>query len=253
MAMSMDIPEPSTSAANGSTKAHPYNHQSYWLRRRICKFLLRTIAFTMLARVERVEGQEYVPQSGPAILMINHIAFIDPLVLVHISPRDIVPMAKEEAYHYPIIGIFPRIWGVIPVKREGADRRAIQRALEVLAAGEIVLVAPEGTRNKSMQAAKEGAAYLASRSGAPIIPTAIQSTVGFPSHPFSARWRQPGAHIRYGPPILYKPEYRKAKGQELRLMADEAMYKLAPLLAPELRGYYADYHQVVFRTIQDSP
>jgi 1-acyl-sn-glycerol-3-phosphate acyltransferase len=49
--------------------------------------------------------------------MINHIAFVDPIVVLHIVPRNIVPMAKIEVYDYPLVGIFPRLWNVIPVRR----------------------------------------------------------------------------------------------------------------------------------------
>jgi 1-acyl-sn-glycerol-3-phosphate acyltransferase len=90
------------------------------------RFLIRTIGFTVLVKLASVEGLENVPSHGPAILMINHIAFVDPIVVLHLVPRNIVPMAKVEVYDYPVVGIFPRLWGVIPVRREEVDRRAIQ-------------------------------------------------------------------------------------------------------------------------------
>ncbi len=139
-----------------------YEHARNNRVRRVLRFLLRYIGFTLLAKVNRVEGQENIPESGPAILMINHIAFIDSIVVLHVTKRDIVPMAKIEVYDYPVIGIFPHLWGVIPVRREEVDRRAIQQSLEVLRAGELVLVAPEGTRGPALKQGKEGIAYLAS-------------------------------------------------------------------------------------------
>ena len=102
-----------------------YDHASFELRRRFLRFLIRNIGFTLLAKLDHVEGLEHIPSTGPAILMINHIAMIDPIVVMHVIPRNIVPMAKIEVYNYPFIGIFPRIWGVIPVRREEVDRRAI--------------------------------------------------------------------------------------------------------------------------------
>ena len=75
---------------------------------------MRHVGFTILAKVERVDGLENVPADGPAIMMMNHIAFIDPLVMVHIAPRNIVPLAKEEAYKIPVVGIFPWLWGGDP-------------------------------------------------------------------------------------------------------------------------------------------
>ena len=113
--------------------------------------------------------------------MINHINFIDPFVVLHILPRNIVPMAKVEVYTYPIVGIFPRIYGVIPVQREEIDRRAVQGALDVLKAGEIILVAPEAHRGPQLRTGKEGIAYLATRANVPIVPVAIDGTIGFPT------------------------------------------------------------------------
>ena len=156
------------------TRRVEYNHADWENKRRFLRFLLKTLAFTLLVRLERVEGLENIPKSGPGILLMNHIGWVDPIVLVHITPRYIVPLAKVEVYDYPVIGIFPRLWGVIPVQREGVDRQAVQGALNVLNQQEIILVAPEGTRNPTLQQGKGGFAYLASRSGAPIIPVTIE-------------------------------------------------------------------------------
>src|SRR4030067_1794772 len=103
-----------------------YEHERFEPRRRFLRFLIRWIGFTLLVKLDHVEGVEKVPLKGPAILMINHINFIDPFVVLHSLPRNIVPMAKIEVYSYPIVGIFTRIYGGIPVQREELDRRAVQ-------------------------------------------------------------------------------------------------------------------------------
>ena len=239
---------------NGLEHSHSlqagYKHAEYATRRRICRFLLKWLGFTLFAKIDRVEGMENVPAVGPAILMINHIAFIDPFVVLNVLPRDIVPMAKIEVYSYPVVGIFPRIYGVIPVRREEVDRRAIQQALEVLKAGEIVLVAPEGTRGPALKEGKEGAAYLSSRSGAPIIPVAIDGTTGFPALRFTRPWKGAGARVRFGRPFRYLPEYRRAGREQLHQMSQEAMYQLAGLLPSERRGIYRDLENASQDTIE---
>ncbi len=156
--------------------------------------------------------------SGSAILMINHIAFIDPIVVLHVIPRNIVPLAKIEVYNYPFVGLIPKLWGVIPVRREEVDRHAIQQVMEVLRAGEIVLVAPEGTAILSYSVAKEGIAYLASRASSPIIPVAIEGTPGFPALRFTRPWQGPGASVRFGRPFHYHAEFRHADHADLRKM-----------------------------------
>ena len=220
-----------------------YDHNRFEMRRRFLRFLIRWIGFTILVKKERVEGLENVPAQGPAILMINHIAFVDPIVVLHLLPRNIVPMAKVEVYDYPLIGIFPHIWGVIPVRREEFDRRAIQHALEVLNAGEIILVAPEAHRGPALRHGKEGVAYLATRSGAPVVPVAVEGTEGYPSLPFLARWHGPGVQVRFGRPFRFRAGDSRPDRESLSKMTTEAMYALATLLPEKRRGIYSDLSQ----------
>mgnify|MGYP001068820114 CR=1 FL=1 len=227
-----------------------YDHASLEPMRGFLRFLIKWIGFTLLVKLDRVDGLENVPSQGPAILMINHIAFVDPIVVLHVLPRNIVPMAKTEVYDYPLIGIFPKLWQVVPVHREEVDRQAIKHALEILRAGEILLVAPEGTRGTALQEGKEGVAYLASRSGVPVIPVAIQGTPGFPALIFTQAWRTPGAYVHFGRPFRFRPEYRRADRELLRKMTDEAMYILAGMLPPARRGVYSDLSQATQDTIE---
>jgi 1-acyl-sn-glycerol-3-phosphate acyltransferase len=227
-----------------------YNHAHWEARRRLCRFLLKTIAFPFLIKLDEVEGLENIPRTGAAVLLINHIAFVDPIVCLHLVPRNIVPLAKIEVYDYPVVGLFPRLWGVIPVRREEVDRRAVQSALAVLEAGEIVLVAPEGTRRTQLERGKEGVAYLASHANAPVVPVAICGTRGFPALRGTARWREAGAIVRFGRPFRFRTERQRPRGEQLRRMTDEAMYALAAMLPSELRGVYADLSQATRETYQ---
>jgi 1-acyl-sn-glycerol-3-phosphate acyltransferase len=227
-----------------------YDHSRYQARRKLMRVLLRTIGFTLFAKIDHVEGAEKVPAVGPAILMINHINFVDPFVVLNVLPRNIVPMAKIEVYSYPVVGIFPRIYGVIPVQREEIDRRAVQGALDVLKAGEIILVAPEATRGPQLRQGKEGIAYLATRADVPIVPVAIDGTIGFPSFRLLPRWREPGAHVRFGAPFVFKKFDQRAGKEMLRVMTDEAMYILAALLPEYRRGIYSDLSLATRNTVE---
>ncbi|UCD97951.1 MAG: 1-acyl-sn-glycerol-3-phosphate acyltransferase [Chloroflexota bacterium] len=240
----MKIQNPQLSGSGG------YNHAEWENKRRFLRFLLRTLAFTLLVRLEHVEGLENIPEDGGGILLMNHIGWVDPIVLVHVVPRNIVPLGKVEAFEYPVIGIFPKLWGAIPVHREGVDRRAIQDALDVLKKGEIILVAPEGTRNPDLQKGKGGFAYLASRSRAPIIPVAIEGSPGYPVIRYSRRWRESPITVKFGRPIVFREQYQRAGRDELKILSDEVMYYLSAMLPEERRGYYSDLTKATQNTFE---
>jgi len=225
-----------------------YDHHALEGRRRILRWLIDNIGWRFLVRIGRVEGLEHFPLHGPAIGMYNHIAFVDPVVVLGNLPRNTVPLAKVEAYSYPLIGIIPRLWAVIPVRRGEVDRQALARARAVLAAGEVILLAPEGTRSPALLQAKEGVALLADRSGAPVIPIAVEGTDQFPTLSLK-KWRGQAAVIRIGRPLRFRPAPGgKADRQRLRLMTDEAMYLLASLLPEERRGFYRDLSKATSQT-----
>ena len=235
-----------------SAKRTRYEHARYEPQRRVLRWMIGEIGWRAMVRVDfgRITGLEHLPPTGPAILMINHIAFIDPVMVLGNLPRNVVPLAKAEVYRIPVWGIFPWLWHVIPVHREELDRRALELALQVLAAGEVIMIAPEATRHPALGQAREGVAYLGFKSGAPIIPVAVEATPGYPTllGPWNAK--KPGAYFRLGRPIRYKPVGKRLPRERLRLMTDEAMYQLAAILPEERRGYYADLERATTETIE---
>ena len=234
---------------SGRKARRPYDHARLERRRWILRWMIREIGFRILVKLDTVSGLENLPAQGPAILMINHIAFVDPVVVLGCLPRNIVPMAKVEVFRYPVWGVFPKLWEVIPVHRGEMDRAALRTALEVLGAGEVILVAPEGTRSVSLQRGKEGVAFLGYRSGAPIIPVAVEGTPGFPS-PDPRRWWKPGAQIRLGRPFRYRRQLERPGREQLRRMTDEAMFVLAAMLPDARRGVYSDLSAASQDTIE---
>ncbi|MEP7359190.1 MAG: lysophospholipid acyltransferase family protein [Anaerolineales bacterium] len=229
-----------------------YDHAANEPMRRKLRWMIDNIGWRFIARMDRsrITGLENLPATGPALLMINHIAFIDPIVVLGNLPRNVVPLAKAEAYNYPLWGIFVKLWNVIPVHREELDRRALDLALRVLAAGEVVMIAPEATRHPALAEAREGVAYLGHKSGAPVVPVAISNTTGYPTllGPWNAR--QPGAFFHMGRPFRYRPIAGRLPRERLRLMTDEAMYQLAAILPEHRRGHYSDLSQTTTETIE---
>lgn len=226
-----------------------YDHARYERRRRILRWMIHNIGYRVFAKFDGAKHTDRLPASGPAIVIFNHIAFIDPIVVLSCLPRNVVPMARHDVFRIPGWGIFPRLWNVIPVRRGQVDRAALRKALAVLRAGEVVLVAPEGTRSPQLQRAKSGLAYLAAKSNAPIVPAAVAGTDGYPALRLGRR-NEVGATVELGRPFRFIQTDERVTRELLRKMADEAMYLLAAMLPEHRRGVYADLDQATTDTIR---
>ncbi|GGQ22570.1 1-acyl-sn-glycerol-3-phosphate acyltransferase [Streptomyces roseolilacinus] len=121
----------------------------------------------------RVLGAWRVPASGPVILAVNHAHNLDGPMLMGTAPRPVHFLIKKEAFVGPL-GPFLEGIGQLKVDRATADRTAITGALDVLAAGGVLGIFPEGTRGEGDFASlRAGLAYFAVRSGAPVVPVAV--------------------------------------------------------------------------------
>jgi len=121
----------------------------------------------------RVLGAWKVPTSGPVIFAVNHSHNIDGPMVMGVAPRPTHFLIKKEAFVGPL-DPFLRGIGQLKVDRSTADRTAITRALDVLSAGGVLGIFPEGTRGEGDFASlRAGLAYFAVRSGAPIVPVAV--------------------------------------------------------------------------------
>lgn len=202
--------------------------------------LLRQIGFRLLVKVQ-IEGAQHIPASGPAIIMMNHIAAIDPFVVIGaVTTRFVVPMSKEENYRNPIVALMAHAWGAYPVRRGEVDRRALDSTVELLRQGRLVLIAPEGTRQPALTEAKNGLTFVALHADAVIVPTAVDGTDRFPAT--LRRLRRTPVQVRFGRPFCFRPlgQGRVPRAQ-MTAMTREAMLQLAALLPPHRRGEYRDF------------
>jgi 1-acyl-sn-glycerol-3-phosphate acyltransferase len=118
----------------------------------------------------KVHNAQHVPKSGAVILAANHIGVLDGPALIAFTRRLTFALVKREAFT-GAVGQFLSYVGQISVNRREIDPQAIRRAIQVLRAGKVLAVFPEGARSGGEVAwAKGGAAYLAMVSGAPIVP-----------------------------------------------------------------------------------
>ncbi|WP_256757267.1 1-acyl-sn-glycerol-3-phosphate acyltransferase [Cohnella sp. WQ 127256] len=138
---------------------------------RFCRAILRAI-FILLFRLE-ARGVSNIPLDGPVILCSNHKSLLDPITLGVRVPRKVHYMAKEELFRIPLFGSLIRAVGAFPVKRGGVSKEAIRTAINLLQAGNVMGIFPEGTRNESVGMGKRGAVTMAIRSKAIIVPVAL--------------------------------------------------------------------------------
>ena len=145
----------------------------------IGRFFL-TIYYSVVFRL-KVEGRENIPRSGPVLLCSNHMAKRDPVMLgVAVPRRQVCYMAKEELFRNGFLGGLLRGLGAFPVVRGGGGADALQNAYRLLDENAMVGVFIEGHRSKDglLQKPKTGAALLAYRTKAPVLPVCITTEDG---------------------------------------------------------------------------
>lgn len=145
---------------------------AYRVTRAFARLLL-----SLLFRWE-VRGAQNVPTAGPVIICSNHISWWDPVAVGCSVSRTVRFMAKEELFHVPLFGWYLRALRSFPVKRGAPDRKAFRTSLEILERGEVLGLFPEGARGKGLKVrkAEPGAAIIALRTGAPVVPVAVASS-----------------------------------------------------------------------------
>ena len=212
----------------------------YAWRRKLLRGAVRLVIMRILCRVT-VVGADNVPQEGGSILMMNHISLLDPLLcLGAITKRFVIPMSKIENLTVPIIGTMVRWYGGFTVNRGEIDRKALTNSIELIKSGQLILIAPEGTRQKNgLVEAKDGLAYVATKAEAIIIPAAVSGAQNFLDD-----WkhlRRPKITVTFGKAFRFHVEGNRPSREALTAMTHEAMYQLSVAVPdPELRGMYRD-------------
>ncbi|WP_280897256.1 MULTISPECIES: lysophospholipid acyltransferase family protein [unclassified Streptomyces] len=181
----------------------------------------------------RVLGAWRMPPTGPAILAVNHSHNIDGPMVMGVSPRPTHFLIKKEAFVGPLDPFLTAI-GQVKVDRSVADRGAITQALDVLKAGGVLGIFPEGTRGEGDFASlRAGLAYFAVRSGAPVVPVAVLGSSD-----------RPGRLIRGLPPLRSRVdvvfgdpfEAGDGSGRRTRKALDEATERIQKQLSSHLEN-----------------
>ncbi|MGB3713978.1 MAG: lysophospholipid acyltransferase family protein [Candidatus Promineifilaceae bacterium] len=188
-----------------------------------------------------VYGRENIPESGPYIVVINHMSKVDPpLVLITLPPLRLRFFAGESWRKHLIFGTLMRGGGAVYIRRGEADRKALREAFHALEDGSVFALAPEGTRSKvgALIKARDGAAYLASRSNVTLVPLGIVNTDQVGKNLLSLRRTR--MIVNVGPTFSLPDIGRRPKGTDLSAYTHLIMVHIAAQLPERHWGYYAD-------------
>ncbi len=186
---------------------------SFRIVRAIAGFLLK-----LLFRV-KIYGKENMPKEGALIVALNHKSLWDGILAATVLPRQFVIMAKKELFRIPILKSVLKWASVFPVNRGTGDLGAIKAALTVLKKGLAMAIFPEGTRVKAGKEhkAKAGFVMIANKTGAPIVPVAIEGRY----IPFY------GIKFHIGKLVYVKSEDgEKLSGEQMQEISDHILQKI---------------------------
>jgi 1-acyl-sn-glycerol-3-phosphate acyltransferase len=213
----------------------------YKTLRSIVRFIMNIIADV------EIVGMDKLPQ-GNVILAANHLGRLDTAVLLYELDREDIIMAVAEKYKdHPLFGAIGRAVDAIWLNRFEADFAALREILARMQKGGLMVIAPEGTRSKteSLQEGKMGVAFLAGKSGYPVLPIALTGTEDRGIISNLKRFRR--SKIRAVAGDLITIELPKGRGREeaMRNATDEIMCQIAAKLPEKYRGFYAEHPRTI--------
>jgi 1-acyl-sn-glycerol-3-phosphate acyltransferase len=193
-----------------------------------------------------VEGRDNVPRTGGVVLASNHLSFIDSFAIPLVAPRKVRFLAKEEYWQGSGLtgraqaAFFDSV-GMIPVDRHSsrAAQESLDKALEVLRAGDAFGIYPEGTRSRDgrLYRGRTGAAWLALTARVPVVPVGLVGTDQI--QPVGSRLPKPAkVTIRFGEPIGIEPYADLPAARGRRELTDAVMDAIAGLTGQERADTY---------------
>ncbi|XAW61296.1 1-acyl-sn-glycerol-3-phosphate acyltransferase [Halomonas sp. Bachu 37] len=214
---------------------HRLRYATRWVLRWVILLLVR-----LCYRLE-LHGSECLPRHGGALMVCNHVSFMDALVLGGACPRPLRFVMDRPIYDSPWLNWWFRLVGAIPIESErrdpGALRRTLDEVSQALGEGEIVMVFPEGrlTPNGEVQPFRRGLETILARDPVPVIPAGLSGLWGsWTSHcggPALSKWPRrfrARVSLHFGPPIspheagqIALRRYLEARVRVLKTTADE--------------------------------
>lgn len=187
-----------------------------------------------------VTGMENFPRHGPALVVMNHLGDTDAVLLGASIPNMAEGMGKVELYDHWLVGPVFRAYGIIWIHQGRPDRKALRAALDALAEGRMVTIAPEGRQSVigGLEEGTEGAAFLALRSGVPVVPVAMTGTENSNIYSHLKKWKRTPVTLSVGKPFFLSEHVQGDHQQMIREGTRQIMESLAALLPESYQGYY---------------
>ncbi len=176
----------------------------------------------------RVRGAEHFPLTGPVLVVCNHRAMTDPFFLGINVPRQIHYMAKHELWKFKPLAWAMEGFGTFPVVRGEADRSAVQRGVDILAAGGVLGLFPEGGVRTGSHLApiRSGVSLFSMREDVVTVPAALRGTERAFRHGVP---RLPRVELVFGPPIE-RPDSRLSRSERGRIISERVTEAVNALL-----------------------
>lgn len=208
--------------------------------RNLLRSLVRLL-INLIALVE-VRGLENVPQGTSFVIASNHLGFVDTFLVFYALNRwDLFVMIGEKWGEIPFFRWVGKYFNFVFIDRHNPDHKAMRAILERMKAGQVLVIAPEGTRSRTgaLIEAKPGVSYLAAKLGYPILPAAITGTPDRVILNHLLHFQRAPVTVTAGPVFRLPPLPVQDREQVLQRDTDEIMCRIAALLPKKNWGWYA--------------
>ncbi len=209
---------------------------------RFTRFIVRLLV-RALVRLE-VVGRENIPTSGNFVIAANHLGLVDGLLpFVIVDNNNLVVLVGEKWEQVGILRWLGKRLNFIFVDRFNPDLKAIRKVISRMKGGEVLVITPEGTRSKVgyLIEGRPGVSYLAAKIGVPILPVGITGSFDPIFFGQLKRLKRPHVTVTIGPSFTLPPTRHQDRQASLQKDTEEIMCRIASLMPPEYRGFYAEH------------
>lgn len=213
--------------------------------RNFLRWIIRSI-LNLIAKVE-IYGYENLPQSGAFVIATNHLGILDSAMLFYALDRwDVFIPVAEKWEQNPLFRFLGKYFNLIFIDRFNPDLKALRKIIKLMEAGNILVIAPEGTRSRSatMAEGKPGVSYLAAKLNRPVTPVGLAGTEDKVIVDNLKHFRRSHIVVHAGKAFSLPPLPVKDRDAALRRFTDEIMCHIAALIPEKYRGVYAEHSRL---------